>query len=340
MENFKEIFAWIIKQINKLRKVQPAVFYITFFILTVITGGIFLYIFLLAWLGLEIYKFSYYKSDDFQELKNRLETYVSECNSLNNHIEELKSTFSTPRKINMGMATVETGGKYNFQKQEYRKAKKSDNIYECSASVLKNAELQPYKYFSKYFNIAMDEESLQMFENMLNNFSAAEEGKTLLTEELNDIKRATESDVPFLIKVFSMDKFMQKVGFTKVDFSTLYFPSYYFRYVSPGGNKSETLRILFNIENLNGFVVYLSEKIKFKKSAAGQRALMTTKLRTKIKDRDNYTCKSCSLSVYDEPHLLLEIDHILPISRGGLTEENNLQTLCWKCNRTKGSNVI
>ena len=97
--------------------------------------------------------------------------------------------------------------------------------------------------------------------------------------------------------------------------------------------------IVFDIENLNKFVEYLSSIIKFKKSAAGQRALMTSKLREQIKKRDNYTCCKCGNSIEKEPNLLLEIDHIIPISKNGLTTESNLQTLCWKCNRKKGSKL-
>jgi hypothetical protein len=33
----------------------------------------------------------------------------------------------------------------------------------------------------------------------------------------------------------------------------------------------------------------------------------------------------------------LEVDHIIPVKRGGKTELKNLQPLCVKCNRTKGS---
>lgn len=39
-------------------------------------------------------------------------------------------------------------------------------------------------------------------------------------------------------------------------------------------------------------------------------------------------------------NLLLEIDHIIPVSKGGRTEEENLKTLCWKCNRSKSNKII
>lgn len=90
---------------------------------------------------------------------------------------------------------------------------------------------------------------------------------------------------------------------------------------------------------MNKFVVYLNDLVKFKKSVLGQRALMTSNLREKIKTRDNHTCKKCGLSTKVEKNLLLEIDHIMPLSKGGITSEDNLQTLCWRCNRTKGSKI-
>ena len=244
------------------------------------------------------------------------------------------------KKTNYGTAQLKDASRYNFKRTEQVKAKKSEFIYECSASVCKNAEQQPFKYLCKYFNVKADEESLENFENVLNKFSAAEEGKNLLKNELEQIKASIKNDIPFLIKIFSMSTFMKKLGFEEVDFKTLYFPVYTFRYISPGGNKSTYCNIELNLDNLNDFVEYLSDIVKYKKSAAGQRALMTSKLREKIKQRDNFTCQKCGLSVEQEPNLLLEIDHIIPLSKNGLTTEENLQTLCWKCNRSKGSKIL
>lgn len=41
-----------------------------------------------------------------------------------------------------------------------------------------------------------------------------------------------------------------------------------------------------------------------------------------------HTCQHCGLSVRGEPNLLLEIDHIHPLSKGGLSIVENLLTLC------------
>ncbi|MBX9921860.1 MAG: HNH endonuclease [Mycolicibacterium frederiksbergense] len=66
---------------------------------------------------------------------------------------------------------------------------------------------------------------------------------------------------------------------------------------------------------------------------------MTSKLRNLIKKRDNYTCRYCLASLAEQTHLLLEVDHIIPVSKGGLSTPDNLQTLCWRCNRTKSNKV-
>jgi len=114
---------------------------------------------------------------------------------------------------------------------------------------------------------------------------------------------------------------------------------YVFEYVSAGGNSSQRTSLTLNTQTIDALIETLGQKIRFRKSAAGQRALMTAKLRTYIKARDNYACRSCGVSVAAEPHLLLEVDHIVPVSKGGMSTEDNLQTLCWRCNRAKSSKM-
>jgi 5-methylcytosine-specific restriction endonuclease McrA len=52
--------------------------------------------------------------------------------------------------------------------------------------------------------------------------------------------------------------------------------------------------------------------------------------------RDNQTCQICGNLLRDNE---IMIDHIIPFSKGGPTEESNLRVLCEKCNRSKGSTV-
>ena len=178
------------------------------------------------------------------------------------------------------------------------------------------------------------------FEGVLNDFAAVEQGKALLLKERSSIIDGISDLIPPLIMRYSKQRLMDEIGLEHIDITDLYVPNYTFQYVSPGGNSSMQCNIKFNVENLDKFIFYLADLVKFRKSVAGQRALMTSSLREKIKNRDNNTCQMCSLSIADEKNLLLEIDHIVPLSKGGVTTEDNLQTLCWKCNRSKGSKLL
>ena len=70
---------------------------------------------------------------------------------------------------------------------------------------------------------------------------------------------------------------------------------------------------------------------------ANQRKLMNESLRRRILERDGYTCQKCRL--YRPDGNGLEIDHIVPISKGGKTIDTNLQVLCVKCNRKKSNKI-
>lgn len=288
-----------------------------------------------------IFQCIYFCSKSFKRIKDAIQSYTNDCNDLNRHIEDLKTTYIKDHTtVDYGNASYNDNSRYNYRRPKLKKIQYNKNVYNCSLSVCKNAQQQPFKYLCKYFNFKPNEQTLSEFESILNNFTAAEEGKVLLKKERDRIISSIKKDIPFLISRFSRKKLIRKLGFEDIDFSQMYFPRFEFLYVSPGGNSSMNCEIIMDIENLDKFVTYLSEIVKFKKSAAGQRALMTSKLREKIKERDNYTCQICGLSVHQEPNLLLEIDHIHPISKGGLTVESNLQTLCWRCNRGKGNKLL
>ena len=279
----------------------------------------------------------YFYSENFKKIKERIKNNTDKFNELNHHIEELKNTYADIKQIDYGTANFNDTSKWNYRRPYLRKYTLSQNVYNCSRTIVGNAKNQPFKYICKYFNIKPTEDNLEKFEKVLNDFSAAEQGKYLLKNERDSIIATIWKDIPLIYRILNKNKTIKELGFEDIDFSQLYFPKYTFDYISSGGYSGMKCTIILNINNLNRFISYLSEIIKFKKSAAGQRALMTSDLREKIKKRDNYTCQQCNNSIEKEPNLLLEIDHIVPIAKGGMTTEENLQTLCWKCNRHKGA---
>ena len=58
------------------------------------------------------------------------------------------------------------------------------------------------------------------------------------------------------------------------------------------------------------------------------------RLRAEVLLRDSARCRRCRTPIR------LEVDHIIPVSKGGKTEESNLQTLCRRCNRRKWKRLV
>lgn len=57
-------------------------------------------------------------------------------------------------------------------------------------------------------------------------------------------------------------------------------------------------------------------------------------VRVSVLHRDGYKCIFCDRSAQQ---VQLEVDHIVPFSKGGSNDPSNLQTLCIDCNRGKGA---
>ena len=57
------------------------------------------------------------------------------------------------------------------------------------------------------------------------------------------------------------------------------------------------------------------------------------KTRLDVFERDDYRCQMCGRTVDDG--IKLHIDHIVPFSKGGSSEMDNLQVLCHECNLAK-----
>jgi hypothetical protein len=299
--------------------------------------GIFILLLISAY---QIYAYSYFNGSKFNSIRESIKKHTDNSNQLNHHIQELKCSYVNVKSYDYGTSSMQDNSRYNFKRREWSNELRNNQVHNCTSTVCKNASAQPFKYLCKYFNIKTDEETLSNFENVLNDFAAAEQGKKLLLTERDTILNSIKNNIPTLIYTLSKERLIKKLGFETVDLTDLHFPVYTFQYVSAGGNSSARCDIKLDVENLDKFINYLNDLVKFKNSIQGQRALMTSRLREHIKQRDNFTCKSCSISTHTERNLLLEIDHIMPLSKGGFTTESNLQTLCWRCNRTKGAKIL
>lgn len=118
-----------------------------------------------------------------------------------------------------------------------------------------------------------------------------------------------------------------------------YIPSFSMTYTSPQGRSTRSSSFEFDTEEIIWLYLQVKEILSNQNHSKYQRSAMTPQLRESILRRDNWTCQKCGNSVFKEPNLLLEVDHIIPISKGGKTEPNNLQTLCWRCNRSKSDKI-
>ena len=100
------------------------------------------------------------------------------------------------------------------------------------------------------------------------------------------------------------------------------------KYVVVKGTDKKPIKIF--IEDIELFsIVPLDYEKRENKS---KRSSIPPALRYKILKRDRFTCKSCGARA---PDVELEVDHIIPVSKGGTDNESNLITKCKDCNRGK-----
>lgn len=64
---------------------------------------------------------------------------------------------------------------------------------------------------------------------------------------------------------------------------------------------------------------------------------ISERMRFRILVRDGFTCQSCGASPLKTRGVELHVDHIIPWSKGGETEDVNLGTKCSQCNLGKGN---
>ena len=66
-----------------------------------------------------------------------------------------------------------------------------------------------------------------------------------------------------------------------------------------------------------------------------ERTTVPLKVRYLVLKRDGERCVKCGASTKTDPTVMLEVDNVVPASKGGSDHPDNLQTLCSLCNQGK-----
>lgn len=86
---------------------------------------------------------------------------------------------------------------------------------------------------------------------------------------------------------------------------------------------------------------YKTNKHRKKKSQSSNKKkrsrYISSTVRYAVLHRDNFRCVACGIT---SKNAELQLDHIIPFSKGGSNQIDNLQTLCVDCNRGKSDRIL
>lgn len=280
----------------------------------------------------------YYASPDFQKIKETCEVLMSSQRDFNEYINEKVQSISELFGTRVVRNETVNEDEYNY----IRPYKKTITPFtaEVSATVFASAENNPLDYIVKNFypNKSAYPDQIQKLYHLVEELQTLREAKQIIENYKADYQQYL-GDVPAYVMENDEAGFYSRLGFANIDESVLTV-EYKFAYTSGGGMAQRSFTVPMTEETIAELIKTLESKLTASAFAKEQRTMMTKKLREAIKTRDDFTCCNCGNSTHKEPNLLLEIDHIIPVSKGGRTEEANLQTLCWKCNRTKSNKIL
>ncbi len=280
----------------------------------------------------------YYESQDFLKIKETCEALMSSQKDFNEYIAEKVHSISRL----FGTRVVRNETVHNDIYNYIRLYKKTITPFtaEVSKAVFASAENNPLEYVVKYFypDKALYPKQIQGLSKLIEELETLKDAKRIIENYKAEYQQYL-GDVPDFVMKNDEAGFYSRLGFTNIDESVLTI-EYRFSYTSDGGMVQKSFPVPMTEETIAELIRVLSSKLTASAFAKEQRTLMTKKLREHILSRDNYTCCNCGNSIQKEPNLLLEIDHIIPVSKGGRTEEGNLQTLCWRCNRAKSNKIV
>ena len=112
-------------------------------------------------------------------------------------------------------------------------------------------------------------------------------------------------------------------------------------YTSPKGRNKRYRDQLFSFDEWSQLYCDVQADTEYRATRqyqiAVERAKLGASLRYDVLKRDGFRCQICGATARDG--VKLHVDHVVPVSRRGQTEHNNLRCLCDRCNLGKSDKL-
>lgn len=230
--------------------------------------------------------------------------------------------------------------------KNYKQLKEINDKYKFYTFNIKDRQIKQREYSLKNYDRALAKDIVMyQIENNIDNIRFdivnAYRNKKLYEEYLKECDNInyvnTEEDIKntgFNIKKFNKveKKLLEKEKYKDVYNITVKVIVWY---SSPKGQNNYSKNRTLQYEELSQLYMEWKKTNGYKISARFERAVINNDIRYEVLKRDNFRCKICGMSAEDG--IKLHVDHIIPVSKGGKSTMNNLQTLCERCNLGKSN---
>ena len=162
---------------------------------------------------------------------------------------------------------------------------------------------------------------------------------TLLEKYNKDVEKVLQSESTnnskYSSKKFKMveERVLRSIIYKKENFMITLKIEVYYR--SNGGNVYDNKKRKYLFNDLVFVYNEWNRGNKFEETINQERKIMNDYIRYNVLKRDNFSCQICGITAKDGSKL--QVDHIIPVSKGGKTVMSNLQTLCERCNIGKSN---
>lgn len=162
---------------------------------------------------------------------------------------------------------------------------------------------------------------------------------TLLEKYNKDVEKVLQSESTnnskYSSKKFKMveERVLRSIIYKKENFMITLKIEVYYR--SNGGNVYDNKKRKYLFNDLVFVYNEWNRGNKFEETINQERKIMNDYIRYNVLKRDNFSCQICGITAKDGAKL--QVDHIIPVSKGGKTVMSNLQTLCERCNISKSN---